>query len=414
MKSSSIVAGVDIGSTKVAFVVGQISEGLVEIISVASAPNSGLRRGIIVDIEESVSSISSALEQAEKQANISIDKAIVGVAGTHIITTSSKGIIAVSRPNGQIFPEDVSRAIEAARAVALPPNQEILHVIPKEFVVDGQAGVKDPVGMTGIRLETEVMIIGCSVSVLKNLEKCTHQAGLEVGNLVFNGLATSTALLNKKQKEVGVVLVDIGGATTTVTVWEEGDLIYATVIPMGSNYVTNDIAIGLKTALEVAEQVKIKYGHCLKQELPKGQIDLKKIDPRENQKVDRELVVEIIEARMKEILDKVQQELKAIGKDAMLPAGAVLTGGGSQIKGCAELAKEELHLPSQVGYPVLEVSGNTDRLDQPEFITALGLMLEGLEETTEKRLTLPSLSFDTKGLSSLGQKAKDFFKQLLP
>lgn len=416
MKSSNIIAGIDIGSSKVAFVIGKINEGLIEVLAVSSAQNSGLKKGIVNDIEDCLSSISSALEQAEKKAGAPIDKAVIGVGGAHIITTLSKGIIAISKPNGQIDPSDVERVIEAARAVALPPNQEIIHVIPRQFIVDGQSGVKDPLGMTGIRLEAEVMIIGGSTNALRNLEKCVSQSGLSVNNFVFNGLGGSNTLLNKKQKEVGVLLLDIGASTTTLTVWEDGDLVHANILAIGSNHVTNDIAIGLKTSLEVAEQVKIQFAGCKLGESLKTKIDLKKIDPREDQKVERELIDEICEARMKEIFDHAREELKKIQKDGMLPAGVVLSGGGSLVRGAVALAKDELHLPVQMGYPVLEISGEIELLDQPQFHTATGLMLEGLDDSYQNKNTF-SFNFgslNTRDLNSYLGKIKGFFKQMLP
>lgn len=393
--------------------VARISEDLVEILSMTDAPSAGLRKGIVIDIEECVSAISSGLEQAERASGSTIDKVIIGVGGNHIVTTLSKGIVAVSRPNGQIMPDDVERVVDAARAVALPPNQEIIHVIPKQFIVDGQEGVKDPLDMTGIRLETEALIIGGSTNALKNLERCVAQAGLKPDGLIFNGLASSKTLLNKKQKDAGVLLLDIGAATTTLSIWEEGDLIYANILAIGSIHVTNDIAIGLKISLEAAEQVKIKYAVCHGSEKSTGKIDLRRLDPLEKNKVDKELVAEIAEARMKEIFDKVRNELKAIGKDAMLPAGVILTGGGSRLDGCVELAKEELHLPVQKGIPVLEVSGATENLDNPLFSTAVGLTLEGLEESSYKTIRLP-LAFSSKNLAGIFQKTKDFLRQLLP
>ncbi|MEK7062078.1 MAG: cell division protein FtsA [Patescibacteria group bacterium] len=417
MKSSNnVIAGIDIGSSKVAFVVGRVNEGLIEVAAVSSAENSGLKKGIVNDVEDCLSSISSALEQAEKKAGVPIDKAVIGVGGAHIITTLSKGIIAVSKPNGQIDSSDTERVIEAARAVALPPNQEIIHVIPRQFIVDGQSGVKDPLGMTGIRLEAEVMIIGGSTNALRSLEKCISQSGLSVNNFVFNGLASSKTLLNKKQKEVGVLLLDIGASTTTLTVWEDGDLSHANILPIGSNHVTNDIAIGLKTSLEVAEQVKIQFASCELGETAKTKIDLKKIDPKENQKVERELIDEICEARMKEIYDLVRAELKKIQKDGMLPAGVVLSGGGSLVRGAVVLAKNELHLPVQIGYPVLEISGEVELLDQPRFHTATGLMLEGLDDSYQSNNTFAFnfASLSSRDLSSYLGKIKGFFRQLLP
>lgn len=414
MANQDVVVGLDIGTTKIAVCVGQISEGLIHVLALTKVQNSGVRKGVVVDIEECVSSISGALEQAERMAGVQLDHAIVGIGGSHIVSTNSKGVIAVSRADGEINHSDVDRVIEAARTIALPMNREILHVIPRQFIIDGQDGVKDPIGMTGIRLETETLVIGGSTSAIKNLSKCVFQAGLQIDALLYTPLASSRALLNKRQKENGVMLIDFGGGTTSLAIFEEGDLIHTLILPIGSLNVTNDLAIGLRVSLETAEKIKIDAGAASKESIRKHEtIDLSKYDPNEPQKIDRQMVAEIIEARLKEIIGLIKDELKAIGKDGMLPAGVILTGGGTLLEGIVAMVKQELHLPVAIGQPTIEVSGMVDKLDNPVYAASIGLMFEGLSGIHDSgdrkgQISLPS------NVKSVADKAKELFKQFLP
>lgn len=411
MPKKSPFVGLDIGSTKVACVTGIIQEGLINIIAVAQAPNSGMRKGMIVDIEDTVSAVSGVLEQTERMAGFNFESAYVGLGGNQITTTNSKGIIAVSRADGEITPIDINRVIEAARAVALPPNKEIIHVIPQDFIIDGQEGIKDPVNMVGVRLEVETIVIGASVSNIRNLTKCVHQAGLNIEQLYFTPLASARALLSKKQRENGVIVIDIGGGTTGIAVYEEGELVHTNVLPIGSINITNDIALGIKTSPDIAEQIKLKYGSL--QEKPSGKINLSEFDPAEKTSVEKKLVEEIIKERIKEIFDCIRQELKSIGKDALLPAGAILTGGGVLIEGIVDVAKNELNLPTQIGYPVLEVAGMVDRLDNPTYTVATGLMLEAIESRSNS-IVRQSPGANLARAGDLGNKIKDWLKQFLP
>ena len=405
--------GLDVGTTKVAVCVGAVQEGLVHIIGSALVPNSGLRKGIIVDIEETVSALSAALEEAERLAGVPLTSATVSVGGAHTTISTSKGVIAVSRADGEIQASDMERVLDAARAVAIPANREVLHVIPRSYSVDGQEGIKDPTGMKGIRLEVETLLITCSSAAIKNLSRSVFQAGLEVNEMVFSPLATSHLLLTKKQKEIGVVLVDIGAGTTSMIVFEEGDIVTAEVFPVGSMHITNDIAIGLRTSLETAEVIKTKYGHALAAKVRETeQIDLTKIDEREKHKAQRQFVAEIIEARLNEILGMVKDALKAAGRDGMLPAGAILTGGGSQIEGLAEMAKAALMLPVQIGTPTIQLSGMVDKLDDPQYTTAAGLMLWAMESTTVPTRRQGGLSIPKLG--GVVDRAWDFLKQFRP
>lgn len=414
MASPNIVVGLDVGTTKVSVCVGQISEGLINILALAKVPNSGLRRGVVIDIEECVSAISGALEQAERIAGVQLDHAHISIGGTDIVATMSKGIIAVSRPDGEINSTDVERVIDAARTIALPPNKEVLHVIPRQFIVDGQDGIKDPVGMTGIRLETETLIIGAGLSSVKNLSKCVFQSGLQIDSVMFSPLASAKALLSKKQMENGVLLLDIGGGTTSLAIFEEGTLTHAAVLPIGSIHITNDIAIGLRISLDAAEKIKLAHGNASKEKIRKNEtIDLSKFDSNEDQKIEKEMLGDIIEARLKEIFSFVKDELKSIGRDGMLPGGVILTGGGSQLENIADLIKKELSLSANLANSIIEFSGTVDKIDHPVYATSVGLMLYGFEGNTQTNSKQNMLRMP-KNLTAVTDKVKDILKQFLP
>lgn len=416
-KTNTIV-GLDIGTSKIAVVIGQIQEGIIHILGTGLAANSGLRRGAVVDIEDTVSAISAALEEAERTSGLPLTSAYVGVGGSGIQCVDSKGVVAIARADGEITESDIERVLEAARTIALPPNHEILHVIPKSFTVDGQTGVKDPIGMSGIRLEVDAIVIGGVSAAIRNLTKCVAQAGLDIDGLIFGPLATARGLLTKKQRENGAVLVDFGAGTTSLAVFEEGSLLHAVVLPVGSNHITNDIAIGLKTSLEVAEQVKIEYANANPENVREtDRVDLGKISPAETEKTNRRYIAEITEARLREIFQMIKKELKKINREGMLPAGVVLTGGGSQLTGLADFAKEGLHLPAQIGYPILEVSGMVDKLDNPVYATSTGLLLWGVEEASLATSSPSRLKIDARALGNfpeMVQRAKSFLKQFLP
>jgi len=378
MPAREIITGLDVGTAKVASVVGQKREEGLDIIGVGLAPCSGLRKGMVVDIEETVSSISASLEQAERMAGVPVEHAYIGIGGAHITSSNSKGVIAVSRADGEISSEDVHRVVEAARAVSMPTNREILHVIPRFYIVDGQEGIKDPVGMTGIRLEVEAHVIGGSTPVIKNLSKCVYQAGVEIDDLVFNGLAASSAYLSKKQKEIGVILVDIGAGTTELTVFEEGNILHSAVLPLGSAHITNDIAIGLRTSIDTAEQIKIEHGRANSAEVEDKEIDLSAIDSQEEQTASLKYISEIIEARFSEIFNLIKDELKTIGRDETLPGGAILVGGGTKVEGVTDIAKDTLKIPASIGAPVIDASGLVDKLQDPVYAVSVGVLNWGV------------------------------------
>lgn len=411
MSQNNISVGIDVGSTKIITCVGKFENGTTDIIGIGKSINQGIRKGVIVDIEETVSAISSSLGEAERMAGFQIESAIIGISGAHIEAEESKGVIAVSRPDGEITDEDAKRAIEAARAIPNKPNREVLHVMPRTFIIDGQESIKDPTGMNGIRLEVDANIISTSTNAIKSLSRAIDQAGLHVEEVVFSPLATTRVLLSKRQMDIGVILIDLGASTTSFAVYEEGDLIHCGVIPIGSTHITNDIAIGLRTNIDIAEVIKTKYGYAIPDKVAeKEEIELNKIDKNEQGTANIKYVSEIIEARLNEIFLMIKDELREINRDGTLPAGIVLTGGGTKIDGVVELAKATMCLPAQVGKPIMEISGLVDKLDDPVYSTSIGLMLWGKDKTGGGN----SFDFDVKSFNGLLGKVRSAFKNFLP
>ncbi|HPN96396.1 MAG TPA: cell division protein FtsA, partial [Candidatus Moranbacteria bacterium] len=296
----------------------------------------------------------------------------------------------VGRADGEVTEDDIERVIGAAQAISIPPNKEILHIIPRDYSLDDQKNIKDPIGMNGVRLEVDALIIEGSTPYIRNLTKCVEQAGIEPETFVLSPLAAAKATLSKRQKELGVILVDIGGGATSIAVFEEDDLLHTSVLPLGGNHITNDIAIGLRTSIDVAEKVKLEFGNAMPREINKKEdIDLSLIDSQEEGMVSRYHVAEIIEARLEEIFSLVNKELKSIGKDKLLPGGVVLTGGTAKLPGCVDLAKNTLGLPAQTGFP-MPLGGLVDRVDEPSFVTSIGLLMWGMEETERSPVTSKS------------------------
>ncbi|MFO0704505.1 MAG: cell division protein FtsA [Candidatus Andersenbacteria bacterium] len=412
MPKDDLLVGLDIGSSSVRVVIGKMDpeRQLPSIVGLGEHPAGGIRKGVVVDLEEAVSSISGALEKAERMVGSAVEAAFVSVSADQITSQTSKGVIAVAKADGEITEDDVTRAIEAAQAVSMPPNQEILHIIPRAFNVDDQKGVKDPVGMTGVRLEVEALIIYAASNLIKNTTKAIFRAGVDIEDLVLAPLAAAQATLTKRQKELGVALVDIGGATTGIAVFEEGELLYSTVLPIGGGHVTNDIAIGLRTSVDVAEKVKVEYGFANPAEVGQGEeIDLSKIDPSESETVAKKHVAEIIEARLAEIFEMVDHEFKRLRRSGKLPAGVVLSGAAAKMPGMIDVAKKTLKLPVQVGFPK-ELPFAVDKIDDPAYATAVGLVLWAADLHARGRA--PAQRFGAVG-NTVG-KLKGWFKSLLP
>ncbi|HUD21073.1 MAG TPA: cell division protein FtsA [Candidatus Saccharimonadales bacterium] len=382
MPKDTLLVGLDIGTSKVAIAVGAVSEQSIHIVGLSAISHSGLRKGVITDIEETVSAISHTLEDAERMAGTSITHAYVATSGAQIEAIPAKGVVAISKPNGEIDHSDVARVIDAARTATLPQNRELIHLFPLRFLVDGQDVSREPTGMNGIRLETDALIISTSAIATRNLQKSVYQAGLEIDGLVFGPIAAAKLITTKQQRESGVAVVDFGAGSTDLAIFEEGQLIHAASIPAGSMHITNDIAIGLRTNLDVAEAIKTRYGTAMIDKVRESEsINLSTLDPAESDKVSRKHIAEIIEARVSEIFQLIKEELRSVGKDGLLPAGLIFTGGGSDLEGITELARQQLRLPATIGYPTTAFSGVVDKTDNPIYATSIGLVLWALEES---------------------------------
>jgi len=405
-----IYIGLDVGSTKVCCIVGLQEEGepTPSIIGVGVAPTSGMRKGVVVDVDETVSSITAAVDEAERISGVVIDRATISIDGAHVTSQNSKGVIAVGRADQEITIEDLNRVEEAATAIQLPLNREILQVFPRSYTVDGQTNIKDPVGMNGVRLEVESHIITGATPAIKKLDRSIFQVGIEIQGQVLVPLAAGRAVLTKRQKELGVAVVDIGGGTTGVAVYEEGDVLYSSVLPVGAGHITNDLAIGLRTDVDTAEKIKLKY---VKAHNPKGsgneKLKIEELGGDDGTTVSRRELQEIAGARLDEIFKLVRAELKKVGKDALLPGGVVLTGGGAKMDGIEELAKEALRLPVTIGKPS-GFSGITDRISDPAFAAPVGLMLENMIYAP-----VPGSRTNAK-LGETVDKLKERFKKFLP
>jgi cell division protein FtsA len=413
MARPKILASLDIGSSKIRTVVGIQEEQspIPNIIGVGIAPSTGLRKGSVIDVEETINSISSSLEDAERMAGEPINHVFLGLGGNHLESINSKGVIAVSQDKNEISEDDVDRVLEAAQAVTIPSNRRILRIIPKTFTVDEQKGVKYPVGMTGIRLEVETHIVTGFEPAIKNLEKCVLQSGVDIDDIIPNSLAAAEAVLSKRQKELGVIVVDVGCGGTSISIFEDGSTLHTGVIPVGGENVTNDIAIGIRTSIDTAEKVKIEYGSTIPEEVnDRETIDLTLISKIDTHVVAKKQVVEIIQARYHEIFLLVKDELAKIHRDGMLPAGVILTGAGAKIPGAIDLARETLNLPAQIGFPQ-NYDGVVDKIDDPAYATAIGLLIWGsrFEGRHHAGLGLKSMNFK-KGLSGI----KNWFKKLIP
>lgn len=410
MSKERILASLDIGSAKIRTVVAVVDGGVEQrvpnVIGVGISPSMGIRKGHVIDVEELIHNIISSLEDAERMAGVPIHHVFAGMSGSHIESFDSRGVIAVS--GAEIVVDDVARVLEAAQAVSIPPNRRILHIEPKSYAVDEQRGIKNPVGMTGIRLEVEAHIVTGHIQHVRNIEKCVDQAGVDIDALVPATIAAPEAVLSKRQKELGVVVVDIGAGCTSTTVFEEGTILHSVSLPVGGESVTNDIAIGLRTSVDTAEKVKIEFGSVLPEEVnDREMIDLSSVSKVDTQTVSKRYTAEIMQARYYEIFSLVRDELHHIGRAGMLPAGVVLTGAAVKAPGVLDLARDVLGLPVQMGFPV-DIGGVIEKIDDPAYATALGTLVWGMREG-EHFSKFSSLQVK-RALSQVGT----WFKGLLP
>lgn len=409
MAQQKIFTALDIGSSKIRVVVGVVEEKkpLINVIGVGTAPSSGIRRGVVSDMDEAVGCISAALEAAERMSGEPIHRVYVSFSGPSIETFDSRGVIAINGNNAEITEEDVERVLDAARTVSLPANREILRTIPRNFSVDAQHQVKYPVGMTGIRLEVEAHIIAGHTAAIKNLEKCLYKTGVAIEEIVPSHLAAAEAVLDRKQKELGVVVIEVGAGSTNLAVLEEGTVIYSSVLPIGGEHVTNDLAIGARAAIDTAEKIKIEYGSCQFDEITdREEIDLSQISRTDAHTVSKKQMAQIIEARYHEIFLMVRDELESINRAGALPAGVVLCGSTVKMPGTVELAREVLQLPVQIGCP-RDIEGIMDQVDDPGFVTTIGL----LHFANRYGAPRPLLNFN---VGQLGDSVLEFFRRLLP
>jgi cell division protein FtsA len=406
MPKNSYVVGLDIGTKKVAAIIGEITEEKkVEIIGIGTAESRGLRKGIVVNLDSTVDAIKKAQEEAELMAGVEIDAAFIGISGAHIKSFNSRGVIAVSGKNREISRDDIKRVIEQSKAVSIPPDREIIHIIPQEFVVDDQDGIKDPLGMSGIKLEVNVHIITGAITSVQNLRTCVARAGIEIEQVVLNQIATSSSILTHDEMELGVGLIDIGGGTTEVAIFERGSLWYTSVIPIGGDNFTNDIAVGLRTPIPDAEKIKKKFG-CVSHPLVDEQetIEVPTVGRGKKPRVlSRQLLADIIHPRAEEIFRLVDNDIKRMGYEKSLNSGIVVTGGTALLDGLEEVAEEIFDLPVRRGDPS-GVGGLVDRVGTPDFATTVGLIQYGYNLYREK-----GLPRDRK--KSFWSKFKDWLKE---
>ena len=400
-----LIVGLDIGTSKVVAIVGEIMpEDKLEVIGIGSHPSRGLKKGVVVNIESTVHSIQRAVEEAELMAGCQIHSVYAGIAGSHIRSLNSHGIVAIR--DKEVMPNDVERVIDAARAVAIPADQKILHILPQEFLIDNQEGIREPVGMSGVRLEAKVHMVTGAVSAAQNIIKCVRRCGLEVDDIILEQLASSYSVLTDDEKDLGICLVDIGGGTTDIAVFTEGSIRHTAVIPIAGDQVTNDIAVALRTPTQNAEDIKIKYACALTQlASAEESIEVPSVGDRPPRKLARHTLAEVVEPRYEELLGLIQAELQRSGFEDRVAAGIVLTGGSAKIEGLVELAEEIFHMPVRLGVPQY-VTGLVDVVRNPIFSTGVGLLLFGHQNRDQRSLE-GGLG---KGLSGVWERMKGWFQ----
>ncbi len=372
MARQDFIVGLDIGTTKICAVVGQLTETGIDIVGIGTRPSTGLRKGAVINIDSTVEGIQRAIEEAELMAGCDISHAYVGVAGSHVRSFNSSGVVSVK--HNEIDANDIERVIDAAKAIAIPADRQVIHLIPQDFIIDGQDGIKDPIGMSGVRLEGKIHIITGASSSTQNLVKCANRAGIGVSELVLEPIASAEAVLSDDEKELGVALVDIGGGTSDICIFVGGALVHTGVINVGGNHITNDIAVGLRTPQTEAEKLKIRHGCCLKEMIaPEETIEVPGVGGRQPRIVSRRLLAEIIEPRTEEMFQLIKAEIEKTGYTELLGSGVVITGGASLLEGMPELSEMVFDMPVKRGYP-FGMGGLRDIVNSPKFATGVGLL----------------------------------------
>ncbi|OGP74557.1 MAG: cell division protein FtsA [Deltaproteobacteria bacterium RBG_16_50_11] len=406
-KRDPLVVGLDIGTTKICAVVGEVADGQVNIIGLGRYPSKGLRKGVVVNIESTVHSIKKAIEEAELMAGCHITSVYAGIAGGHIKGINSHGVIAVK--NREIGPSDVKRVIDAASAVAIPMDREVIHIIPQEFIVDDQDGIKDPVGMSGVRLEGRVHIVTGAITSAQNIIKCANKAGLDVDDIVLEQLGSSEAVLTTEEKDLGVAIIDIGGGTTDLIIFANGAIKHTAVVSLAGSHVTSDISMGLRTPLEEAEKIKLRYGCALTAMIRKDEtIEVPSVGGRKPRVLSRQTLAEIIEPRAEEILTLVHHEVGKTGYNSLIASGIILTGGSALLEGMPELAEQIFNLPVRRGAPI-GIGGLVDLVNSPMYATGVGLVLYGSRNRVQSRFKVGEGNIFSKVTHRMKEWIGEFF-----
>lgn len=401
----NIIVGLDIGTTKICAVVGEVSRTAINIIGIGTHPSIGLRKGVVVDIESTVESIKKAIEEAELMAGCEISSVYAGIAGGHITGLNSRGIVAIK--GQEIIKSDVERVIDAARAVAIPMDREVIHVLPQEFIVDDQTGIQNPVGMAGVRLETKIHIVTGAVTSAHNIVKCANRSGLDVCDIVLESLASGEAVLTDEERELGVGLLDLGGGTTDLAIFSGKNIKHTFVLGLGGNNLTNDIAIGVRASLAEAEKIKIKFGTCVSRDISSEEtIEVPGMGGRKTRKLPRKILGEILEPRVEEIFSLIKREIYRAGMENLIVSGMVLTGGSALLGEATEIAESIFELPTRLGKP-REISGLVDVVNNPMYATGVGLVLYGARNQTTKKFRIRDVNIFNRIMTRMKKWFKD-------
>jgi cell division protein FtsA len=404
--NKELIVGLDIGTSKVVALVGELdADGAIRVIGAAAQPSRGLRRGVVVNIEETVQSIARTIHEVEEMAHCKVSTVYTGIAGAHINSTNRHGSTAIKEK--EVTELDVERVMETARAMPMPADQEILHVLTQEYIIDGQGGIRDPIGMSGLRLEAKVHIVLGAVSAAQNIIKCVRRCGLEVQDLILQPLASSYAVLSDDEKDLGVCLVDIGGGTTDIAIWSQGAIRYTSVIPIAGDQITNDIAMALRTPTREAEDIKLRYGCALSQLAdPEEILEVAGVDDRPSRKLSRRALADVIQPRVEELYELIAEKLKEAGFEDLLSSGIVITGGASLMEGMRELGEEILHLPVRIGTPKYNMN-MADLVRTPRFSTAFGLLLEAQKQQAKRGQKVQ----ETRSVRDVFARMKSWFSE---
>src|SRR5450432_4639364 len=403
--AKNLIVGLDVGTSKIVAIVAEITpEKRLNIIGLGTQPSRGLKKGVVVNIEATMNSIQRVLEEAELMADCTITEVYTGIAGSHIRSLNSSGMVAIKEK--EVTQADIDRVIETAKAIAIPNDQQVLHILPQEFIVDGQEDVREPLGMSGVRLEVKVHIVTGAVSAVENITKCVRRCGLVVRDVMLQPLASALAVLNDDEKELGVCLMDIGGGTTDLAVFTGGAIRHTAVIPIAGDQVTNDIAMTLRTPTKEAEELKVRYGCALRQLAdPNDIIEVPGVGERGSRKLSRPMLAEVIEPRIEELFQFVQSEVRRSGFEEMISSGVVITGGSAQLQGITELGEEVFHMPVRIGTP-LYMGGLADVVRSPRYATAVGLLLEGRDQFVRGEVARAQVA----GIGGVAERMKLWFK----